>query len=354
VLVSVTGGSGFVGSHSVAALQRAGIDVRVLVRDPARAGPALDALGVDSARIEFVTGDVTDPAAARRVVRGADAVLHAASVYSFDVRDRAAVRATNLAGTELILEAAVKAGLGPIVHVSTVGALFPAPDGPIGPGSAPGRPREAYLASKAASEAIARRHQQAGAPVLISYPPALLGPGDPRLGDQTARLRDTVRGLMPIWPGGGFPLGDVRDTADFHARLFTEPGGAPRRFAPNSFVSTREYLRAVRAATGRALPCAHLPARWLLPVGRAADLAQRFWPWHIPAEYGAVYTCVHAVLVAPEAAEPPTRPLARTVADTLRWLLENGLITPRQAGPGLRAAAEAGRGETSAADRSHV
>lgn len=363
MLVSVTGGTGFVGSHTVAALLRAGLDVRVLARDPDRAAPVFEELGVDGGRIEFVAGDVTEPAAARRAVRGADAVLHAASVYSFNVRARAAIRATNIVGTEQILEAAVKAGVGPIVHVSTVGALFPSKSGPIGPDSAPGRPREAYLASKAESDRIARRHQAAGAPVVITYPPALLGPHDPRLGDQTGRLRDTLRGLMPMWPGGGFPLGDVRDTALLHARLFAEPGelsglreqgGVGRLFPPNRYVTTREYVSALREATGRGLPCFFVPARALLPAARAADAAQRLWPWHIPAEYGAVYTCVHAVPVEPTATEAPSRPLARTMADTVRWMLKAGLVTHRQAGPALLGETTPEHGETPAPGRTHA
>jgi nucleoside-diphosphate-sugar epimerase len=340
MLVSVTGGTGFVGAHSVAAIVQAGHRVRLLVRDESAVDTALAPLGVVTGSIETIIGDVLDEASVRRVVKGADAVLHVASVYSFDSRQRAVMRQTNAAGTELVLGEARRADAGRIVYVSSVGALFPArvmnAESPIG------HPREAYLASKAAAEEVARRHQAEGAPVVITYPPALLGPHDPKLGDQAARLRNTLRGLMPIWPLGGFPLGDVRDTAALHASLLSGPQtGSNRHFGPGRYLSTRDYLRTVRAVTGRALPAVRLPARSLYPVGWFADALQRVWPWRLPAEYGAIYTCACASRVDDEAStngiEP--RPLAETFTDTVRWLHKAGLVSARAAGSVVRALA---------------
>ncbi|MFD6756940.1 SDR family oxidoreductase [Micromonospora gifhornensis] len=74
--VLVTGGTGFIGSHSVAALRAAGHPVRLLVRDPARVSPALRPLGVEPAELEVVAGDVTDPAVVAAAVQGCRAVLH--------------------------------------------------------------------------------------------------------------------------------------------------------------------------------------------------------------------------------------------------------------------------------------
>lgn len=331
MLVSVTGGTGFLGAHSVAALARAGHRVRLLVRDESSVGRALIPLGVGATEVDVVVGDVTDQASVDAALRGSDAVLHAASVYSFDRRRRADMLRTNELGTEHVFAAARRHVPGPVVHVSSVVALFPAAT--IDARSPVGRPREAYMASKAAAEHVARRHAADGAPVLISYPPALLGPHDPKLGDQLSRLRDALRGLLPIWPTGGFPVGDVRDTAELHARLLTEPG-EHRAFGPGRFLSTQDYVRTLRELTGRRLPAVRLPARAMLPVGRMADTLQRIWPWHIPAEYGAIYTCACAGRVAEDADTRGVvaRPIADTMRDSIAWLRDNGHLSARQAG----------------------
>jgi nucleoside-diphosphate-sugar epimerase len=332
-LISVTGGTGFVGAHTVAAAVRAGHRVRLLVRDESTVERGLGPLGVDTAAVDVVTGDVLDRFSVDRLVRGADAVLHAASVYSFDSRAHRELGRTNVAGTAQVLDAARRAGTGRVLYVSSFGALLPSPGRVLGPDSPVGRPREAYLATKAAAESVARTHQGAGVPVTITYPPALLGPHDPKMGDQATRLRNTLRGLMPVWPTGGLPVGDVRDTAALHAALLG--GGGPegnRHFGPGRYLTTREYVAALRQVTGRALPTVYLPARAMLPLGLLTGLLQRVWPWHIPAEYGALYTCACAARVAEGADGGVARPVEETFADTVRWLHGEGLVSARAAG----------------------
>ncbi|AVT32352.1 NAD-dependent epimerase [Plantactinospora sp. BC1] len=336
MLVLVTGGTGFLGSHSVAEILRAGHRVRLLVRDPAGVAPALGPLGVDLDGLELCRGDVTDPDAVAGAVRGCDAVLHAASVYSFDSRAGAAMRAVNVRGTELVLDAARAAGADPIVYVSSFAALLPADREPLHPGSPVGAPRETYMATKAGAEAVARRAQRAGAPVVISYPLATLGPHDPKLGDQAGRVRNALRGLMPIWPSGGFPVGDVRDVARLHAAVLS-PGRGPRRFlAQGRYVDTREFVRVLRRVTGRRLPAVHLPAPAMLPVGVLASLVQRLVPVHIPAEYGAIYTCLVGRPVDTGATDrllgPAGTTFETTMRDTVRWLHRAGHIPDRLAG----------------------
>ena len=73
--VLVTGGTGFVGSHSVAALVSQGHQVRLLVRSRDRVASSLSPLGV--AEVESVQGDLTAP----RPVE--EAMAHVSSVAAF-------------------------------------------------------------------------------------------------------------------------------------------------------------------------------------------------------------------------------------------------------------------------------
>src|SRR5215470_17636965 len=123
MLVLVTGGTGYVGSHSIAALAGAGHRIRVLARSPEKVPAALGPLGVDG--VETAIGDVTEPAAVERALKGCDAVVHAASVFSLDARRADEVNEVNIRGTDIVLSAAHHLGLDPIVHVSSELALLP-------------------------------------------------------------------------------------------------------------------------------------------------------------------------------------------------------------------------------------
>src|SRR5262249_45340648 len=101
VVVLVTGGTGYVGAHAVAALVAAGHRVRVLARAPERVQAALGPLGVDD--VDAEPGDVTDQGAVERALSGCDAVLHAASVFSLDPRRAEEMRSVNVRGTEIVL-----------------------------------------------------------------------------------------------------------------------------------------------------------------------------------------------------------------------------------------------------------
>ncbi|WP_143531998.1 NAD-dependent epimerase/dehydratase family protein [Saccharothrix sp. ALI-22-I] len=110
--------------------------------------------------------------------------------------------------------------------------------------------------------------------------------------------------------------------------------GRRHRSAAGHHVAPFGYLRTLRAVTGRRLPAVLLSATAMPPVGALALPAQRVWPWHIPAEYGATCTCVCDTRVAEHTGRlgPLPRPMAETMSDTMRRLHRAGRLTRRQAG----------------------
>ena len=84
--VLVTGGAGFIGSHLVDALVERGDSVRVLdsldpqVHGEGATEPVLIRGHVESGRVDFVHGDVTDPLSVERALIGVDTVFHQAAV----------------------------------------------------------------------------------------------------------------------------------------------------------------------------------------------------------------------------------------------------------------------------------
>jgi dihydroflavonol-4-reductase len=202
--VLVTGGTGYVGSHTVAALVEAGHEVRLLVRAVQRVAPALAPLGPQAADLDTIVGDVTDPAAVDQAVPDCEAVVHAGSVFSLDSRDARRIRQVNARGTDLVLGVAHRAGLDPIVYVSSIAALLQPNGQTLTPDSPIGRPPGPYLGAKADAERVARRYQEAGAPVVITYPGGCLGPHDPYLGHQLRQARNILKGRYPSARQAGF------------------------------------------------------------------------------------------------------------------------------------------------------
>jgi dihydroflavonol-4-reductase len=202
LFVLVTGGTGYVGSHSIAALTRAGHRVRVLARSPEKVPAALGPLGVGA--VEAAVGDVTEPAAVERALEGCDAVLHAASVFSMDARRADEMNSVNVRGTDIVLGTAHRLGLDPIVYVSSEVALLPPADGEIlTPDSPVKRPPGPYCRSKADSELVARKFQALGAPVVSVLPAGVWGPHDPHLGEGRPSLPTCcATGIPSSWRAG--------------------------------------------------------------------------------------------------------------------------------------------------------
>src|SRR5512133_2179281 len=150
--VLVTGGTGFVGCHTVAALLADGHQVRLLVRNRQRIAPALGPLGITE--VDAVVGDVTNPATVQQAMEGCQAVVHAASVYSWDPRRAAVMAHTNPTGTNIVLGAAQRQGLDPIIYVSSVGVFWPTTTTRLTAGSLLGAGIGPYTRSKLAAELV--------------------------------------------------------------------------------------------------------------------------------------------------------------------------------------------------------
>ncbi len=119
--VLVTGGAGFIGSNIVDALVRRGDQVRVL--DNLSTG-RLENLAAVRERIEFVEGDITDPAAVARAVAGIDCIFHEAALASVprSVERPMDTHAACVTGTLVLLDQASRAGVRRMVYAGSSSA----------------------------------------------------------------------------------------------------------------------------------------------------------------------------------------------------------------------------------------
>lgn len=335
--VLLTGASGFLGIHVLQRLLTEGHGVRAFVRTAARLRENLALLGVDpdDRRIEVVSGDMTDAAAAKEAASGCDRAIHAAATFSYRRRDADRMLRENTAGTTAVLDAAIEAGCTGIVHVSSIAALL-RPGVILDDQSPLGVELGPYTRSKVESERVARQRQDSGAPVAIVNPGGILGPHDPYLGESDESLRDILRGRLPTWPLGGLQWVDVRDTADVAVAALGRPGR--RYLVPGTNVALpHETLRIV---TGRRLPAVRMPLRLALPVLRVGYNTD--WSFVPHAEEGARMIALDARVDATATIQDlgiTGRSLADSMRDTVRWLADAGHISARQAGRALQGGA---------------
>lgn len=163
--ILVTGGAGFIGSNFVRrALEGAypelvGADVVVFDALTYSGNPANLATVAQDPRHRFVHADIRDAAALDRELPGVDAIVHFAAESHVDrsVLDAGPFVSTNVLGTQTLLDAAVRHGVGKVVHVSTDEVY-----GSIADGSWTEdhllEPNSPYAASKAGSDLLARSY----------------------------------------------------------------------------------------------------------------------------------------------------------------------------------------------------
>jgi uncharacterized protein YbjT (DUF2867 family) len=178
-LVTVFGGSGFVGRHAVEALARDGWRVRAAVRRPDLAGH-LQPMG-DVGQIHPVQANLRFPDSVRRAVEGAEAVVNLVGILAKSGAQT--FRAVHVAGARAVAKAAREAGAKTLVHVSAIGADKKA--------------RASYARTKAAGEAAVLKEFRDS---VIVRPSLVFGPEDKLFNRFAAMARFSP--FLPLLGGG--------------------------------------------------------------------------------------------------------------------------------------------------------
>ncbi len=272
MLISVTGGTGYLGAHTVRALLAAGHQIRLLVGPDAEGAPVLDRLA-DAGPVDVVSGDIRDGPTIDALLDGCDAVVHAAGVVGTDNRRRDLMWQINAHATEMLLEQAVARGLDPVVSVSSYSALFPPPNGVIGPDTPTAYGRSDYARTKGYADRVARRLQQQGAPVVITYPSSVVGRAFHTAPGVTERgWAPIVRFRVAPRVRGGMQMIDIRDVADVHTAIM-EPGRGPRRYmCGGTLVPFNDMISALERGMGREIRRIPVSQSTFRGVGRVGDI----------------------------------------------------------------------------------
>ena len=231
-IVTVFGGSGFVGRNTVRALAKAGWRIRVAVRFPLDAIylPPMGHVG----QIQVVKCNATDPDQVEAALRGASAAINLTGLLS--QRGAQSFHAVHVEAAGTIAKAAAAAGIGTLVHMSAIGAN---PDS-----------QSKYASTKGEGEA----HVRAAFPDAAILRPSIVFGAEDRFFNKFAALARFLPALPLI--GGGHTkfqpvfVGDVaaavlRCVEDTATRGKTYELGGP------NVLTFRELMQIMLRETGR-------------------------------------------------------------------------------------------------------
>ena len=324
----VTGGAGFIGSNFVRRTLTGSYpnlaDAEIVVLDLLTYAGTLSNLTLvqGSPRLRFVEGDIRDAVLLGELMADVDTVVHFAAESHVDrsILGAADFVSTNVAGTQVLLQAALDTGIGRFVHVSTDEVYGSIPHGSW-PETHPLEPNSPYAASKASSDLLARAyHRTHGLPVCITRCSNNYGPH--QFPEKVIPLFVTNLldgGTVPLY-GDGLNVRDWLHVDDHCAGIaLVLSGGRPGEIyniGGGTELTNRELTHRLLDAVGAG------PSR-IQPVADRLGHDRR---------YSVDWTKIHT-----ELGYTPQVPFDTGLTETVRWYTENrAWWEPLKAGAVLR------------------
>ena len=254
--VFITGATGFIGTHVVKRLAKTEHKLVCLAR------PTSDVSELEKQGVTIIRGDVTDKDSLLKGMRGCKWVINLANLYSFWEPDKQIFSDINIAGTRNVMECALETGVAKVVHISTAGIYGKPKDSPFTEESPVGPVRfSEYFRTKYEGDLIAwELHEKKGLPLLMIYPTAVLGPGDPKA---TGRyIQDLIHRRLParVFEDSILTFVHVRDVAEAIVRALEKENNIGEKYLVGKHqLPWREINQMVSEISGVALPKMRLP-----------------------------------------------------------------------------------------------
>lgn len=279
--VLVTGGAGFLGINLVRYLLEHGLSVR-----------SYDIAPFDypeASHIDVLQGDIRDPSLYARAFEGVGTVVHCAA--ALPLADPAEIQSTNVDGTRLMLEAALKGGVERFVHISST-AVYGIPDHHPLLEADPMQGVGPYGISKVMAEEVCTGFRDRGMALSVLRPKSFVGPE--RLGafELLYDFASSGHGFPVLGSGRNrYQLLDVEDLCQaIHLCMTGDPATTTDTFNIGAarFGSMRESFQAVLDHAGfgkRVIGLPAAPAIWTLRGLEAAHLSPLYkWIYETAAK----------------------------------------------------------------------
>ena len=326
--VLVTGGTGFVGSAVARVLKNAGFAVRVLARP---SSPRHQLAGSD---VEFCEGDLREPDSVAEAMADIRYLFHVAADYRLWARDPREIMETNVSGTRIVMEQALRAGIERIVHTSSVATISPHPQGLAADETMPLAEAQgigAYKRSKIAAERLVERLvAERGLPAVIVNPSTPVGPRDVRPTPTGRIIIESACGRIPGFVDTGLNLVHVDDVAAGHLAALLRGKIGERYILGGQNVFFSEILANIARIVGRRPPRLRIPHAMVVPVAYAAEALARLTGKEPFATLDGVRMAKHRMFFTARKAERElgfyARPYIEGLEQAVQWFRDNGYL----------------------------
>jgi dihydroflavonol-4-reductase len=325
-LTLVTGASGFVGSAVANTLRKAGHQVRVLIR---ASSPRINIDPTDA----IAVGDICDRSAVAAALHGVRYLIHAAADYRLWAPSPADIFRTNVEGTRILMEEAMRAGVERIVYTSSVATIDPS-TGPAADESQPLSEAQAvgaYKKSKVVAERLVEDMvTRLGLPAVIVNPSTPIGPRDVRPTPTGRIIVEAARGHMPGFVDTGLNLAHVDDIAAGHLAALWSGVIGERYILGGENVSLQTMLADIAHITGRRPPWLRVPVAAVYPIAVGAELWSHVSGREPFATRDALRMARHHMFFSDAKARRDlgyrSRPYREAIADAIAWFQDAGYL----------------------------
>ncbi|WP_306641081.1 NAD-dependent epimerase/dehydratase family protein [Sanyastnella coralliicola] len=267
----ITGGTGLVGMHFIAALLKDKQEVRALIRkgaDLTSVESFLRYQQLDPKSVDWVEGDILDVPSLMDAMEGVSRVIHAAALVSFHRKDRDLLYQVNVEGTANMVNVAMSAEIGEFVYISSVAALG-RQDGALEVHEETEWKDDPELSHYARSKHMAEREvwrgSEEGLKVFVVNPGIIIGIGD--FDRSSAEVFKQVDKGMPYYPGGSNGFVAVQDVIAASMHLIEHDHSNERYLLVGEHLKYQELFEQVGASIGAKVPSKEAPL-WLMNTVR--------------------------------------------------------------------------------------
>src|SRR2546430_2503780 len=335
----VTGAAGFLGSHVARQLMARGDDVRVLLRASSTNRAIADL------SLEYVTGDLREPASLDRAMKGVKRVFHMAADYRLWARRSREIYDSNVGGTKNLLAAAKRAGVEQLIYTSTVATI--AVDRPKLPNEFTDAKLQEMVGHYKRSKWMAEREvlnaAKNGLPVIVAMPTTPVGPWDWKPTPTGKIILDFLNGKMPGYVETGLNFVGVEECAAGHLLLAEKGKVGERYLLGGENLTLKAMLDMLAKVTGLRAPSLKIPHGLALGVAYANTVFSRLLGREPGIPIEGVKIARHIMFVDNSRAQRELgfKPgsVAAALERAVRWYEANGYIAKGRVKRMARAAA---------------